>query len=110
MAINDARSRGLETLGGQVQFRLPDGTCELYWISIDPSARQLEEPWHAWVERSANEVIERFRQMMTTKDWSQEIQNWPFLRDKAASGVDVLSCLCFVLYFENNPTDCRAEI
>jgi hypothetical protein len=102
-AINDARQRGLETSGGQAQFRLPDGTCELYWINIDPSKRKLDESWNRWVDRSANEAIEKFRQCMAQTDWKLEIQNWTFLREKAESHVDVMSHLCFVLYFGKNP-------
>lgn len=30
-----AKLAGLANLGGQVQFRLPDGTCELYWQNFD---------------------------------------------------------------------------
>ncbi len=103
MAINDARQRGLETIGGQAQFRLPDGTCELYWIDLDPADRKLGESWMDWVNRSADEAISKFRERMAKTDWKSEIQNWPFLREKAASGVDVMSHLCFVLYFGEDP-------
>ncbi len=103
MAINDARQRGLETIGGQAQFRLPDGTCELYWIDLDPADRKLGESWVDCVNRSADEALSKFRERMAKTDWKSEIQNWPFLREKAASGVDVMSHLCFVLYFGEDP-------
>jgi len=102
-AINDARQRGLGTIGGQAQFRLPDGTCEMYWLDLDPSARKLGEAWEAWVNRSADEAIAKFCERMTMTDWRSEIQSWPILRQMAESGADVMTYLYFVLYFGANP-------
>ena len=98
-AIRDAVAHRLATIGGQAQFRLPDATCELYWINIEPSARRQNEPWDDWVTRSAEETVLMFNLQMASTDWNAEIAGWPFLRDSSELGVDVLSHLCFVLYF-----------
>src|SRR4051812_37356393 len=68
-AMNLARQHGLETIGGQAQFRLSDGTCELYWVNVDPSKRKPGEPWLEWVNRSADEAIAKFRQRMAQTNW-----------------------------------------
>jgi hypothetical protein len=98
----------LEAKGGQAQFRLPDGTCELYWIDLAPSGRTLGEPWNQWVDRSADDAIANFRRRMAATNWQSEIQNWEFLWEKAGKGVDVMSYLYFVLYFGENPQQTAA--
>src|SRR4051794_38732659 len=67
-----ARRHGLETIGGQAQFRLPDGTCELYWVDVDPSKRELGEAWNQWVNRSADEAIAKFRRRIAETNWQSE--------------------------------------
>jgi hypothetical protein len=51
-----AKAARLANLGGQVQFRLPDGTCELYWQNFDVASRGPDESWGAFVERSRADV------------------------------------------------------
>jgi hypothetical protein len=63
----------------------------------------LNEPWQDWVHRSADGAIAKFQQRMASTDWNAEIQNWPFLREKAEAGMDVMAHLYFVLYFGTNP-------
>lgn len=43
--LAEARSLGIAVLGGQVQFKLPDSTCELYWQNADASPRRDGETW-----------------------------------------------------------------
>jgi hypothetical protein len=59
-AIAAARSVGLATLGGQVQFRTPDGTCELYWLNADAEDWRSGEAWSEFVTRSAEQVARGF--------------------------------------------------
>jgi hypothetical protein len=99
-AILAARSAGLATLGGQVQFRLPDGTCELYWRSATAADRQPRESWPAYVHRSAAEVLASFREKILAVDYLAEARQWPFLHEKLEAGVNILDFLCFVLYFQ----------
>jgi len=99
-AIEDARRRGLANCGGQAQFRLPNATCELYWVDIQPELQRPGESWDDYVSRSAADTISLFRTRLAETDWAKEIENWALLRKQAASGVDVMGHRCFVLYFE----------
>ena len=51
-ALDEAEARGLACIGGQFQFQLPDGTCEMYWLNADSSSRRAGEPWRQYVARS----------------------------------------------------------
>ena len=42
-----AKAARLANLGGQVQFRLPDGTCDLYWQTFDVVSGRPDESWDA---------------------------------------------------------------
>jgi hypothetical protein len=95
-----ARAAGLATLGGQAQFRLPDGICEMYWLDADASYRRPGEPWSAFVGRSADEVLAAFREKVVPADFLAEAQRWPFLCTKIEEGLNVLDYLCFVLSFQ----------
>jgi hypothetical protein len=52
-----ARALQFACLGGQVQFRLPDATVELYWQDFDPADRRPSETWEAYVDRSWKEAL-----------------------------------------------------
>lgn len=101
-AIQDARHHCFATIGGQAQFRLPDATCEMYWIDIDPKGRSSKETWREYVDRSAAEAIQKFRDRLTNTNWPEQIA-WKELIEKQAQGVDILSSLYFVLYFTPLP-------
>jgi hypothetical protein len=106
-AIAAGRAAGLVTLGGQVQFRLPDGICELYWISANAGERRPDESWDVFVNRSADEMLRQFREEVVVHDFLSEARSWPFLRRQIDKGVDVLCCLYFVLYFETEESYLR---
>lgn len=48
---------GFACIGGQVQFRLPEATAELYWQDFDPADRRASEDWAAYVDRSWKEAL-----------------------------------------------------
>ena len=100
-----AQAAGLATLGGQAQFRIPDGTCEMYWLGADASDRRDGEPWSEYVARSAREVVDRFRQKVVPADFLAEARQWPILREKMEAGVNVMDYLCFVLDFQAAPAE-----
>jgi hypothetical protein len=58
--MDAAAASGLANLGGQAQFRIPDGTCDLYWLSLDSGERRPNETWESYVTRSAAEVLAQF--------------------------------------------------
>ena len=98
-AVNAAAASGLANLGGQAQFRIPDGTCELYWLSLDSGERWPDEPWESYVVRSAAEVLVQFAALRERTDFIKEALLWPELAQLHATGVDLNQYLCFVLSF-----------
>ena len=103
--IEAAKQTHLAIIGGQVQYVLPDGTCELYWLSYDPTYRQLNETWLTYCERTANECLEKFNNLIATTDIEKEALTFPFLSDKKKNGVDISEYLTFILYFDDKQTD-----
>jgi hypothetical protein len=98
-ALAAARTCGLACLGGQVQFRVPEATCELYWRSADAEPRQPGEPWAEYTTRSAAEVSARVQQLPVAELIAEGLQ-WPEIAALRDAGVDVSEYLCFVLYFD----------
>lgn len=100
-----AKSVGLGIVGGQVQFVLPEGTCELYWLSYDTKERKSGEPWEQYCDRTAKECIDKFQKLLDTNDFVKEgIQHFEFLKTKTAEGVDISQYLTFILYFNDHET------
>jgi hypothetical protein len=94
-----AKACGLANLGGQAQFRIPDATCELYWLSLDSGERLPGEAWDDYVIRSADEVLSQFAALLARTDFTKEAHDWEMLKALLAQGVDLNQYLCFVLYF-----------
>lgn len=94
-----AKGKNLACLGGQVQFRLPDGTCELYWHCYDPPSQRNDENWQSYVERSNEEAFALFEQLPSDQELLDEAKEWPFLKAKMESGVNIEEYLIFILYF-----------
>jgi len=91
-ALTQARSRGFACLGGQFQFRLPDSTCEMYWLSADPTDRRLGEGWSDYSERSCSEVLSKFDALVSKTDFAKEAAGWRL-------EVNAVKDLVFVAYF-----------
>jgi hypothetical protein len=65
--IEAARLLNLISIGGQLQFRLPDGgTCECYWVGVD-TFKSVEEalPWQERVNRTAEVALQDFQALQT---------------------------------------------
>lgn len=104
--IEAARQSKLAVIGGQVQYVLSDGTCELYWLSYDSDDRKINEPWLTYCDRAANECLEKFNKLITTTDIEKvALTNFPFLADKKASNINISKFLTFILYFDDKETD-----
>ena len=103
--VKAARQRFMAIVGGQVQYALPDGTCELYWLSYDPAERQTKESWLTYCNRTAEECIDKFNKLISTIDIEKEaLSNFDFLKNKKESGVNINDFLIFILYFDDNET------
>lgn len=94
-ALMQAPHYGYACLGGQFQFRLPEGTCEMYWLNADSSGRKLDEHWHDYCRRCCAEVLEAFLAMLKSTDFRAEAANWPSVRELMAPGSDPAAYLVF---------------
>ena len=104
-AIRSAREVGLACLGGQVQFQQPDGTCEAYWLTLDPQSRRDGEPWQDYVSRSADEALDGFRRLCRGTDFQSVAREWELIRTKIdREAYDPVRDLWFVLYFATEST------
>ena len=102
--VEAARLNYLAIIGGQVQYRLPDATCELYWLSYDPNKRQPNENWLTYCDRTAKECLDKFNKLISTTDIEKEALAFQFLSDKKKNGVDISEYLTFILYFDHKET------
>jgi hypothetical protein len=55
--VEKALELGLGIIGGQVQLKLPDGTCELYWHHYDTADRKSGENWRDYCQRTKDECL-----------------------------------------------------
>jgi hypothetical protein len=94
-----AEALGYACVGGQFQFRVPAGTCEMYWLSADSSGRRPTETWRAYCERSRIEVSDRFSAIIAEADFIAEALKWPLLKAEIERGLNPLSDLVVVAYF-----------
>jgi len=92
-AIAAAKSHGLACLGGQFQFRLPEGIYEMYWVNADSTERRSGETWADYSERSCSEVLGKFKDLASKTDFVKEASKLGLL-SSATEG------LVFVAYFE----------
>jgi hypothetical protein len=72
--IAAARSAGLVSVGGQLQFRLPDGgICECYWVEVDTYQSVSKElPWTERVARTADVALADFTRLASEYDFLEE--------------------------------------
>lgn len=104
--VETARQNFIAIVGGQIQYVLKDGTCELYWLNYDPDKRQLNEDWLTYCNRTAQECIDKFTKLISTIDIEKEaFTSFEFLADKMKSGVNINDYLTFILYFDDVETD-----
>jgi hypothetical protein len=98
--LTKAGDLGLLCLGGQFQFRLSNGTCEMYWLEANSSERKNGEPWPDYVLRAKDEVLMKFEQLVSNTDFVGEgRENFDLVRKQTAEGADLLDKLFFVAYF-----------
>ena len=103
--LDEAIKVGLGIIGGQVQFNLPDGTCELYWHKYDTSDRVSGESWEEHCLRAKSECLNQFEKIPTDRELIKEgIENFEFLKAKSDQGLDLEKYLIFILYFNDSET------
>jgi hypothetical protein len=102
LVIEAVGRSNLVNIGGQLQFRFPDGaTCECYWVEVDTGKTVLESL--AWAERVAQTATVALRDFATISlnyDFFEEgRQNFSAaFREVEAQGYDPHKAMCFVWY------------
>lgn len=94
-----ARSLGYGCLGGQFQFRLPDATCEMYWLNADPDDRLRGETWSDFSMRSCDQTLDRFKKLVAITDFEMEARRWADIPALAHKDAAPLRYLFFVADF-----------
>jgi len=98
--IEAARAANLANIGGQLQFRLPDGgICECYWVEVDTyKSVDTALPWNERVERTAEAASRDFVALQERVDFIAEGRNaFPSYLDKhLADGRNLADLMCFV--------------
>jgi len=100
-ALASAEALGYACIGGQFQFRIDAGTCEMYWLNADSSDRMKNEPWLAYCRRSCFEVKRGFEKLASETNFVDQALQWIPIREAISQGVDPLQKLVFVAYFIN---------
>jgi hypothetical protein len=71
--IEAARHADLVSVGGQLQFRLPEGTCECYWVEVNTYKSVPKGlPWNARVARTAEVALADFARLQSEYDFITE--------------------------------------
>ena len=107
--IEAARRADLVSIGGQLQFRLPDaGVCECYWVEVD-THRSVPKalPWSDRVEETAKVALAAFNNLSAEYDFLAEGRRGfaDHLQAFEAQGQDPRQVMCFVWYVESAAND-----
>lgn len=97
--LEAARSQDFACLGGQPQFVLPGGTCELWWENFDSSDKDATESWRDFVDRTHREVLAGFQRLSVDDLLAEGMSKFRFLQERASEGSDLRENLIFILYF-----------
>ena len=104
--VDKAVEVGLGIIGGQVQFKLPDGTCELYWHKYDTTERKSGESWKDYCLRSKEECLSQFGKLPPNSELIREgIKTFNFLKEKSKTNTELSDFLIFILYFNDSETE-----
>jgi len=102
--VEVCRELGFAIIGGQTEFFLPDGTCELYWLQADPKRKAKGESWNTYVERSCSEFSQLIKTLIEKTDFEKVgIESFDFLKKKKEDGVNILDYLCFEIIIASEP-------
>lgn len=103
--IEAAREANLISIGGQLQFRMPDvGTCECYWIEVDTYKDVSQDlAWSERVTSTSRSALSQFHRLIEEFDFIAEGRKAfaPHLLTFEAQGGDLDDAVCFVWYVES---------
>lgn len=103
LVIDEAEASGLLNIGGQLQFLMPEGTCECYWIEVDALAGAPEGlTWAERVAFAATAAREKMADVSRRYDFIEEGRKaFPGpLAAYEAEGGDIRERMCFIWYLE----------
>jgi hypothetical protein len=104
--VDKAVEIGLGIIGGQVQFKFPDGTCELYWHKYDTTERKSGKRWNEYCQRTKEECLSQFERLPTDSELIKDgIESFKFLREKSKTDILLDNYLIFILYFNDLETE-----
>jgi len=104
--IDKAIEVGLGIIGGQIQFKLPEGTCELYWHKFDTVDRKSGENWKDYCLRTKEECLNQFDKILNDNELIKEgIESFEFLKEKSKIEIPLEDYLIFILYFNDSETE-----
>ena len=102
--IETARKLSLVSIGGQLQFRFPNGVCECYWVEVDTYKETDLDilNWQERVERSAAAATVGFERLLARYDFIAEgRKNFSkAFEEYEAKGGDIADVMCFVWYLD----------
>ena len=104
--ISEAEKLGLLSLGGQLQFLLPSGICECYWVEVDPLANEREGlTWRERVSVAAAASLRGFDEVNSKFDFIAEGRKAFAEHFEAfeAAGGNLEEIMCFIWYLEGPP-------
>jgi hypothetical protein len=103
LVIDEAEKLGLLNVGGQLQFLMPEGICECYWVDVD--ALMSEPDGLMWPERvtlSAAAARHKMADISRRYDFVEEGRKAfaaPFAAYEATGG-NVRDRMCFIWYLQ----------
>src|SRR4051812_13124099 len=103
--IDEAEKLDLLSLGGQLQFLLPQGTCECYWVSVEPlNGEPNGLSWHERVAFAADASRHAFEDVRSHFDFIAEVRSGfgELACEFEAAGGDLREAMCFIWYLETN--------
>jgi hypothetical protein len=103
--IDEAGKLSLLSFGGQLQFLLPQGTCECYWVTVEPLNSE-PEGW-SWDERvafAADASRHGFTDVRGRFDFLAEVRSGfkKSVGEFEKAGGDLSEAMCFIWYLEAN--------
>lgn len=100
--IAAARNCNLASVGGQLQFRFPEGgTCECYWIEVDThQSLSSDLSWAERVALTSETALAEFQKLQSKWDFisegrsafGEQFEKWE------VAGGDPAEAMCFVWY------------
>jgi hypothetical protein len=100
--IEAARKAGFVNIGGQLQFRIPDGgTCECCWVNVDTyKAVSKVLPWNERVNKTADAALAEFTRLASQYDFLEEGRRafGAHLKKIEERGESPTEAMCFVWY------------